>query len=301
MSRSILAILIALSVVLGTSAQSPYDAPINWVAYSLSEHKLTVNFPKLPIRYGQQDACHEKRTESFTAYANEVVYTLTLVRRERSAIPALYCSSTSKFGPSTLEARRSELKSKGEKLPSGDPGELWLIRTGSSLSKLWIVDDLKQNRWIELAVTGRKPDLDATDFKDSLRQFEDPNAIDVGNGSPGTLGDRGVDTSQTPPVPATTEAPAEKQEGSEPLVIVSKVKAVYTDAARRNGERGTVSLRVTFLANGGIGDITVIKGLKYGLTEQAIAAARKMVFLPQKSKGAVVSTSRPVTFSFNIY
>ena len=88
---------------------------------------------------------------------------------------------------------------------------------------------------------------------------------------------------------------------SEPLKILYKQKAQYTDAARQNNVQGTVTLRVTFLASGGIGGITTIKGLPYGLTEQAIAAARAMKFDPEKVNGVARTTSRPVSFSFNIY
>ena len=133
----------------------------------------------------------------------------------------------------------------------------------------------------------------------SLDRTSGGNGISVGDGSEQTLGDRGVDTSVMVASP-TPNADA-KEVGSEPLAIIAKVKAQYTDAARSNKEQGTVTLRVTFLANGGIGNIEITKGLKYGLTEQAIASAKKMVFLPQRVKGVAVSTTRQVTYSFNIY
>ena len=88
---------------------------------------------------------------------------------------------------------------------------------------------------------------------------------------------------------------------SQPLKITAKQKAQYTDAARQNNVQGTVTLRVTFLASGSIGSIATIKGLPYGLTEQAIAAARAMRFEPEKVNGVPRTTTRPVSFTFNIY
>ena len=88
---------------------------------------------------------------------------------------------------------------------------------------------------------------------------------------------------------------------TQPLRITYKQKAQYTDAARTNGVQGTVTLRVTFLASGGIGSITTVKGLPHGLTEQAIAAARSMRFEPEMVGGAARTTTRPVSFTFNIY
>jgi len=88
---------------------------------------------------------------------------------------------------------------------------------------------------------------------------------------------------------------------TQPLRITYKQKAQYTDAARTNGVQGTVTLRVTFLASGGIGSITTVKGLPHGLTEQAIAAARNMKFEPEMAGGVPRTTTRPVSFTFNIY
>lgn len=89
--------------------------------------------------------------------------------------------------------------------------------------------------------------------------------------------------------------------GNRPLRILQKHKAQYTDVARNNGIEGKVTLRVTFLANGEIGRISVVEGLPHGLTEQAIAAARKFRFEPELVRGIPTTTTRPVTYSFDIY
>ena len=304
MIKVFLAILICFVFVSTTSSQTPSDAPIEWTTYEIGDHKLSVNFPKLPIRFSQADACNEKSTEHFTAYAEEVVYTLTVVKREKPKWRVTMCPSTSEFGEETLNARREELKATGERVRTADATELWSLNSAGRKSKVWIVDDLQKERWVELTVTGRGELPKAEEFADSLTLSENRSAREVGIGSSVTLGDTGVDTSvivQSPTPKNDAAANADKKDGSEPLLVVSKVNAQYTDAARKNHERGNVTLRVTFLANGGIGTIQVIQPLKWGLTEQAITAARKLVFLPQRLNGAAVTTSRPVTFSFNIY
>lgn len=113
-----------------------------------------------------------------------------------------------------------------------------------------------------------------------------------GNGNGNGDGD-GASGSGAPP-PAVAKV-------TQPLRIISKQKAAYTDAARTNNVQGTVTLRVTFLSSGGIGSITTVKGLPYGLTEQAIAAARNIRFDPEKVNGVAKTTTRPVSFTFNIY
>jgi hypothetical protein len=88
---------------------------------------------------------------------------------------------------------------------------------------------------------------------------------------------------------------------SSPLKILSKQKAQYTDFARFYNIQGVVTLRVAFLASGQIGTITTIKKLPLGLTETANYAARGMKFEPEVANGVARTTTRPVTFTFNIY
>lgn len=113
-----------------------------------------------------------------------------------------------------------------------------------------------------------------------------------GNGNGNGDGDGSGGSGAPPPAVAKV---------TQPLRIISKQKAAYTDAARTNNVQGTVTLRVTFLSSGGIGSITTIKGLPHGLTEQAISAARAIRFDPEKVNGVAKTTSRPVSFTFNIY
>jgi TonB family protein len=58
---------------------------------------------------------------------------------------------------------------------------------------------------------------------------------------------------------------------------------------------------MTFSKDGSIGDIKVIQGLGYGLTEQAIAAAKQIVFQPKQINGVPVSVTKTVEYNFNIY
>lgn len=118
-----------------------------------------------------------------------------------------------------------------------------------------------------------------------------------GSGSGGGIGDGNGDGEG----PGGSEAPPPVAKVTQPLRITYKQKAQYTDEGRSNNVQGSVTLRVTFLANGTIGPISVIKGLPYGLTEQAIAAARAMKFEPEMVNGVPRTTTRPVTFTFNIY
>ncbi|HBR58684.1 MAG TPA: hypothetical protein DEA22_14645 [Blastocatellia bacterium] len=60
-------------------------------------------------------------------------------------------------------------------------------------------------------------------------------------------------------------------------------------------------MRVTLLASGQIGSITPVTRLPYGLTEQAIAAARQIRFEPKMVNGVPISTTVTMEYSFTIY
>jgi TonB family protein len=83
--------------------------------------------------------------------------------------------------------------------------------------------------------------------------------------------------------------------------ILSKPRADYTQPARINEVEGAVRLRVMFLASGEIGEVIPLSGLAYGLTEQAMAAARQIRFEPATRDGIAVSVIKIVEYSFYIY
>ncbi len=117
-----------------------------------------------------------------------------------------------------------------------------------------------------------------------------------GNGNGNGRGDgSGVPKAPPPPPPAPPSGPPT------PINITYKPQPRYTDAARQNSVTGTVTLKVTFMANGQIGSVAPVSGLPYGLTEQAIAAAKAIKFDPPKRNGAPYSVSKTISYSFTIY
>src|SRR5215813_7935632 len=83
--------------------------------------------------------------------------------------------------------------------------------------------------------------------------------------------------------------------------LLYREKARFTDKARDEGVQGTVVLQVVFNVNESITDIKVIRGLPYGLTENAIDAAKKIKFTPAMKDGTPVSVRGSLEFAFNLY
>jgi len=97
------------------------------------------------------------------------------------------------------------------------------------------------------------------------------------------------------------EPPNPIEKVTSPLKIISKPKAPYTDEARQRMIVGSVTLKITFLASGQIGAVTAVTRLPYGLTENAIAAAKLIKFEPKKVNGAAVPVTLTFEYGFNIY
>jgi TonB family protein len=83
--------------------------------------------------------------------------------------------------------------------------------------------------------------------------------------------------------------------------ILAKPSPEYTEEARKNQVTGTVTLQMVFSSSGGVTNIRTISGLPYGLTEKAIAAARRIQFTPAMKDGRPVSQYIRVEYNFNIY
>ncbi len=86
-----------------------------------------------------------------------------------------------------------------------------------------------------------------------------------------------------------------------PPRIISKPDPRYTEEARRNNVKGTVLLHIMCAETGEITQISVVRGLPYGLTERSIAAARLIKFEPAELNGKKVSYPMAVVYRFELY
>jgi len=84
-------------------------------------------------------------------------------------------------------------------------------------------------------------------------------------------------------------------------VVTSKPGPGYTEEARKNNVSGTVRLRVILTAEGTVTNISVIRGLPYGLSEKAVAAAKQIRFTPAEKDGHPVSQWALIEYNFYLY
>jgi len=83
--------------------------------------------------------------------------------------------------------------------------------------------------------------------------------------------------------------------------LLAKPEPHYTEDARRNQISGTVVLRAIFASSGEVVQIQALSKLPFGLTEQAIAAARQIRFAPAIKNGQPVSVWMNLEYNFNLY
>jgi len=110
----------------------------------------------------------------------------------------------------------------------------------------------------------------------------------------GAFGDTTVDKSAAAP----KQMPAAPR--FTPVEIVSKPKPAYTDAARLKKVEGEVLLEMQFSASGEARILRLVRGLGYGLDENAVAAALGIRFRPATRDGAAVDSAAVVHIVFQL-
>ncbi len=117
-----------------------------------------------------------------------------------------------------------------------------------------------------------------------------------GGGGPGGGG------GGAPPKPEIDyNRPFSAKEVTRKAVITGRPEPPYTEEARKNATVGTVVVRVLLGGNGSVQQASAVTRLPYGLTEAAVAAARKIRFTPAQKDGHSVSQWVQVEYSFNLY
>ena len=120
------------------------------------------------------------------------------------------------------------------------------------------------------------------------------------------LGDKeeGIVVTDGPGIPYeqdTPDTPVSSKDVDQKIRLAQKPEAVYTEAARRNGVTGTVILKALFTSAGNVSDISIVSGLPFGLTENAVAVAKRIKFYPAVKDGKKVSMWMQLEYNFHLY
>ena len=82
--------------------------------------------------------------------------------------------------------------------------------------------------------------------------------------------------------------------------VVKQVRAGYTEKAMAARVEGDVALDAVVLADGKVGDVTVIESLDEGLDQQATESLKQWEFNPGLKDGEPVAVRVRIIFSFRL-
>lgn len=272
--------------------------PRKWETYLADDDKVGVLFPKLPlVLEDYSNSCIGESKINYIAYSNNKVYVFQTVKK---VTPHEFCKNKKTFSEKNLANRLNDLSlTSNSKLDPIKIGKFELHKFLLGNEILWLYQHVKNNGWYELrVVSSNEIDTVAKTFLESFAAEKNQKGISIGKGATSIIGDTSVVTEVKI---EKSDITAVSQVKKIPMKLIFQPRAIYTDSARINKITGSVKLRVTFMANGGISGISVASALPFGLTEQAIAAARKIVFIPQQTGKSNNSVTRLVEYSFNIY
>ena len=81
---------------------------------------------------------------------------------------------------------------------------------------------------------------------------------------------------------------------------IKHVAPRYPPLARRVRAQGIVELRIIVDADGDVADVTGVKGLPHGLTDEAVRAVRQWKYRPAMVDGTPVESSLDVAVQFKL-
>lgn len=277
-----------------------YVKEVKWEKYKDSTAGVSFLSPKLPVALDMSDACRQLESKTYYSYADGAIYSVVVNSKSKKPRPT-NCYYSSDFDRSyfeervkTLTANPSDIEVNNIKIKNKPA-----LKFTKAAASYWIIDDLTNERWIEISVTAR-PDTvsEAEKLINSIDVGNNLQAIEIGEGAERMFGDDLRDKGQTESNKSLNPS-ADTQ--NDTILLVQKPRAKYTDAARQSQTQGSITLRVVFLANGGIGNITPLTELPNGLTEEAIKAAKKISFLPFRKNKTPLNLTKQVQYNFSLF
>jgi len=103
-----------------------------------------------------------------------------------------------------------------------------------------------------------------------------------------------------PKTPTNAGKAAQPTQNEKPVEILQKPKPDYTEEARKAKIEGEVLLRVLFTASGELQVVDVVRGLGYGLNENAIRSAKQIRFKPAERDGRPIDSTAIVHIVFQL-
>ena len=266
------------------------EAPAGWQTYKLGDDEFSVSLPTIPgmssYRVNPELSSQSILRHVIGAYAEGVAYVIYVFERKQSLddfIAKFQYLSASSF-ERNLDVGGIRGKAFGFKNAERS-GATYLLAGKSRIYAFQAQGSVLGN-----------PDIGIPKFLESIRFGKNLEGQMLADG-PGALS-----ASQPQPGAATNDEPpmSGRQVTLKP-VVVAKPEPTYTQDARQHQVTGTIVLRCVFGSSGRVTNIAAMSRLEHGLTEQAIAAAQQIRFIPAIKDGRFVSMYMQLEYNFNLY
>jgi protein TonB len=262
------------------------QAPGEWQRYTVSGEEFSVMLPVVPSMSTSDmyiDARRSRRERILAAYSNGVVYAVYTFENKSLSLEDLiarFANRNEPMEPVTVDG----ITGKKSGFETDDRlGAVQLFAAGKNLYVFQVSGSKLGN-----------PAAGMTKFFSSIRLGNQPE----GNQAPEGAGEQPTFNSETALInPAIFPG---KQVATK-VVVITKPEPRYTEEARKNSITGQVVLRAVFSSSGVVTNIHPVTGLPDGLTEQSIAAAKQIRFIPAIKDGRFVSMWIELQYNFNLY
>jgi TonB family protein len=275
-------------------AQTQTSAPVlankqaelsTWKRYTVEGERFSVSLPTVPAMTTQKMLIRElrktRRERRIGVYADGVVYSVFVYENIARESLEDFVADQKKWN-STWEV------STETPVTAGDVTGKQYTSLGKTL-----------NETVQFfSAEGRLYQFSATGYpaEDAVKQFF--SSIVFSKNAEGTEINDGEGLPFSNP---TCEQGLTGRQVDNKVRVVMKPEPSYTESARQEQVVGTVVLKVIFACNGSVVNIVTVKELPNGLTQQAIAAARKIKFVPAVKGGKYVSMWMQLEYNFNLY
>ena len=291
---------ISIFLTAGANAQvqiTNVPDPAEWKRYTVKGEEFSVALPKPPfmmtVGVAGERGSIRRAERSIVVVTGGVTYAVYAYENPgpRKSLADFIAKQTAKYSKDLFLDRSVEINGVvGREYTSQDannqPTTEQFFATEEHLYKFGVygasADDERAKRFFSSIMLGKNPEGIAVDEK--------PNV---------SLADVSSPADSSPPTRADEIFTA--REVDQRARITKRVPPGYSEEARRHKVSGTVILKLLLSATGEVTNIRVVSGLPYGLTERAIAAARKIEFIPAMKDGKPVSMWVDVEFNFDIY
>jgi hypothetical protein len=257
-----------------------------WKRYTVDGERFSVTLPTVPAMTTFKtliwDIRRTQRQRNIGAYADGAVYTVHVFENVGNRSLTEFIRDRNKHGrwDGSSETGVTVGEIKGEQLTSrGKPV--------NETAQFFVTE----GRLYEFSVVGNDPeDEGTTQFFSSIVFGKKVEGIKISDGE-------GMPFS----TPNCDVIAGGGREVDRRVRVVMKPEPTYTELARQKQTVGRVVVKAVFSCNGGIGEIRVIEELPNGLTNQSIAALKKLKFVPAVKNGKYVSMWMQLEYNFNLY